>query len=65
MVKSNAEGVEKVLTDNGKFAFLMESTSIQVMKCLKFYCNCYISVQYIVERECDLAQIGGSLDTKG
>ena len=63
MVKSNAEGVEKVLTDNGKFAFLMESTSIQVMKCSKLYC--FISVQYIVERECDLAQIGGSLDTKG
>jgi len=49
MMQSNAEGVEKVLNDNGGYAFLMESTSIQ----------------YIVERKCDLAQIGGNLDNKG
>ena len=48
-VKSNKEGEEKVLRDNGKYAFLMESTS----------------VEYIIERNCDLTQVGGLLDTKG
>lgn len=33
----------------GEYAFLMESTSIE----------------YIVERECDLYQVGGLLDSKG
>ena len=33
----------------GDYAFLMESTSIE----------------YIVERECDLYQVGGLLDSKG
>ena len=49
MVNSNAEGVEKVQNENGGYAFFMESTSIQ----------------YLVERKCDLAQIGGNLDNKG
>ena len=48
-VSSNALGVERVLKDNGKYAFLMESTS----------------VEYVIERNCQLTQIGGLLDSKG
>ena len=48
-VPSNAVGVNRVLKDNGKYAFLMESTS----------------VEYVIERECELAQVGGLLDSKG
>ena len=48
-VTSNALGVERVLKDNGKYAFLMESTS----------------VEYVIERNCQLTQIGGLLDSKG
>ncbi|XP_071746528.1 glutamate receptor ionotropic, kainate 2 isoform X2 [Lepeophtheirus salmonis] len=48
-VKSNSAGVERVIKENGKYAFLMESTT----------------VEYIVERKCDLTQIGGLLDSKG
>ena len=46
---SNKAGKERVHKDDGKYAFLMESTS----------------VEYIVERECELTQIGGLLDSKG
>ena len=48
-VSSNALGVERVLHDNGKYAFLMESTS----------------VEYVIERNCELDQVGGLLDSKG
>jgi len=48
-MSSNAVGVQRVLKDDGKYAFLMESTS----------------VEYVIERECKLAQIGGLLDSKG
>ena len=48
MVKSNAEGIEKVIEQHGKYAFFMESASIQ----------------YIIERQCEVTQIGGHLDTK-
>ncbi len=49
-VTSNKLGKERVLNSvKGKYAFLMESTS----------------VEYIVERECGLTQIGGLLDSKG
>ncbi|XP_068238713.1 glutamate receptor ionotropic, kainate 2-like isoform X2 [Palaemon carinicauda] len=47
-VRSNADGVKKVQNENGHYAYLMESTSIE----------------YVVERHCDLTQIGGLLDTK-
>ena len=46
---SNAEGVQKVLESPGHFAFLMESNSIH----------------YQIERNCELTQIGGLLDSKG
>ena len=46
---SNKAGKDRVHKDDGKYAFLMESTS----------------VEYIVERECELTQIGGLLDSKG
>lgn len=46
---SNAEGVERVLKGKRGYAFVMESTSIE----------------YQVERHCDLQQIGGLLDSKG
>lgn len=47
--KSNQEGVERVSKGKRGYAFLMESTSIE----------------YEVERNCDLTQIGGLLDSKG
>ena len=48
MVKSNDAGIEKVIEQQGKYAFFMESASIQ----------------YIIERQCEVTQIGGLLDTK-
>lgn len=47
--KNNAEGIERVVKGNRMYAFLMESTSIE----------------YIVERNCNLTQVGGLLDSKG
>ncbi|XP_072157051.1 glutamate receptor ionotropic, kainate 2 isoform X1 [Bemisia tabaci] len=46
---SNVEGVERVTRGKGSYAFLMESTSIE----------------YVIERNCDLTQVGGLLDSKG
>lgn len=46
---SNQEGVERVTKGKGNYAFLMESTSIE----------------YTIERNCDLTQVGGMLDSKG
>lgn len=46
---NNAEGIERVVKGNRNYAFLMESTSIE----------------YIIERNCNLTQIGGLLDSKG
>ena len=48
-VSGNPDGVERVKRENGFYAFLMESTSIE----------------YTVERNCDTIQIGGLLDSKG
>ena len=47
--KSNKEGVERVLREDGQYAFMMESTV----------------VDYVVERQCELTQVGGLLDNKG
>ena len=47
-VGSNDEGIERVEKADGKYAFFMESSSIQ----------------YIIERNCAVTQIGGTLDTK-
>ncbi|XP_050732987.1 glutamate receptor ionotropic, kainate 2-like isoform X2 [Eriocheir sinensis] len=47
-VGSNHEGVLRVQESNGKYAYLMESTSIE----------------YVIERNCDLTQVGGLLDSK-
>ena len=49
MMASNDDGVEKVEESAGKYAFFMESASIE----------------YLVERRCKLAQVGGLLDSKG
>ncbi|TRY61678.1 hypothetical protein TCAL_07990 [Tigriopus californicus] len=49
MVSSNEEGLQKVLESDGGYAYLMESSSIM----------------YIVERNCELVQVGGNLDNKG
>ena len=49
MMASNDDGVEKVEESSGKYAFFMESASIE----------------YLVERRCKLAQVGGLLDSKG
>ena len=46
--KSNSLGIERVKESKGGYAFLMESSSIE----------------YIMERDCDLAKIGGELDSK-
>ncbi|CAH0586967.1 unnamed protein product [Chrysodeixis includens] len=46
---TNDEGLQRVKSDNENYAFLMESTSIE----------------YMVERNCDVAQVGGLLDSKG
>lgn len=46
---SNMEGVDRVVKGKGAYAFLMESTSIE----------------YVIERNCELTQVGGMLDSKG
>lgn len=46
-VRSNREGVQKVLNQN--YAYLMESTSLE----------------YEVQQNCNLTQIGGVLGSKG
>lgn len=46
--KTNDEGVERVQKGKNLYAFLMESTTLE----------------YNVERKCDLVQIGGWLDYK-
>lgn len=46
---SNGEGVERVMKGKDSYAFLMESTSIE----------------YVIERNCELTQVGGMLDSKG
>lgn len=46
--QSNVEGEERVTKGKGAYAFLMESSSIE----------------YIVERNCNLTQIGNWLDSK-
>ncbi|XP_067000651.2 glutamate receptor ionotropic, kainate 2 [Anabrus simplex] len=47
--KGNAEGVDRVKKEKGDYAFFMESTSIE----------------YQMERDCDLVKVGGELDSKG
>lgn len=47
--ESNVEGVERVVKEKGNYAFLMESTSIE----------------YVIERNCELTQVGTLLDSKG
>nr|CAD7459249.1 unnamed protein product [Timema tahoe] len=49
MTSSNQEGVERVLKDKRGYAFFMES----------------ISIEYEMERKCDLMQINNLLDNKG
>ena len=48
MMLSNQDGVGKVTSSNGDYAFFMESTSIE----------------YILERDCALQKIGENLDSK-
>ena len=47
--KSNMEGVTRVQESKGLYAFLMESSTIE----------------FFIERKCDLTQVGGMLDSKG
>lgn len=49
LTKSNREGKQLVEKQDGKYAFFMESATIE----------------YITERDCNLTQIGGLLDNKG
>ncbi|CAL4124065.1 unnamed protein product, partial [Meganyctiphanes norvegica] len=46
--KTSEDGVRRVIKEDGTYAFLMESSSIE----------------YIIERHCDLTQVGGLLDSK-
>ncbi|XP_034827944.1 glutamate receptor ionotropic, kainate 2-like [Maniola hyperantus] len=48
-VKNNDEGVERVIKSKRSYAYLMESTAIE----------------YQLERNCGLMQVGGLLDSKG
>jgi ionotropic kainate glutamate receptor 2 len=48
MVASNQGGIDKVLQEQGSYAFFMESTTIE----------------YQTEKDCRLKQIGGELDSK-
>ena len=48
MMNSNKDGIDKVLMEQGSYAYFMESTTIE----------------YVVERHCNLQQIGGLLDSK-
>ena len=48
MMNSNQAGIDKVLMEQGSYAFFMESTTIE----------------YVIERHCNLQQIGGLLDSK-
>lgn len=48
LTQSNAIGIEQVIKGKHRYAFLMESTGIE----------------YIVERNCNLTQIGKMLDAK-
>jgi len=45
---SNSVGIERVKESKGGYAFFMESSSIE----------------YIMERDCDLAKVGGEIDSK-
>ena len=45
----NQEGLDRVIKEDGAYAFFMEGASIE----------------YNVERNCELTQIGGLLDSKG
>lgn len=47
--KTNKDGVKRIRTSKGLYAFLMESSSLEYEK----------------ERHCDLIQVGRWLDTKG
>ncbi|KAK4305191.1 hypothetical protein Pmani_022910 [Petrolisthes manimaculis] len=47
-VRSTSEGVQRVRKERGRYAFFMES----------------LSIEYITQRNCDLMQIGGLLDSK-
>ena len=49
-VKSNEDGVEKVRTSNGRYAFLTESTTNDYMNQLE---------------PCDTMKVGNNLDSKG
>ena len=48
LLNSNKEGINKVLQEQGDYAFFMESTTIE----------------YVTERYCQLQQVGGLLDSK-
>ena len=75
-VKTYEEGVQRVI--EGNYAFLMErleNSTINLMNNLEEYqndCNKYqlwffysTMLDYMVQRNCNLTQIGGLLDSKG
>ena len=48
LLRGNQEGIDKVMGEKGAYAFFMESTTIE----------------YLTNRNCDLRQVGGQLDSK-
>ena len=48
LLRGNQEGIDKVVAEKGAYAFFMESTTIE----------------YLTNRNCDLRQVGGQLDSK-
>jgi ABC-type amino acid transport substrate-binding protein len=48
-VDNNQEGVDRVKSEKGKYAFFVENTVLE----------------YFEERNCELTQVGGLLDSKG
>ena len=48
-VRSTMDGVKRVQDSKGLYAFLMESSTIE----------------FFIERKCDLTQVGGMIDSKG
>ena len=48
MMDENEDAYDRIVNDDGGYAYLMESSTIQ----------------YQIERNCDLTQIGGLLDNK-
>ena len=48
LLRGNQEGIDKVVSEKGSYAFFMES----------------VTIEYLTNRNCDLRQVGTPLDSK-